>query len=69
MHMYIYTHMFTGILFDFIAAFSEIYHGILRTAFLPKTRIDCFFLCQKTYVYTKMTALICLKIDSVHVQK
>ena len=61
--------MFTDILFDFIAAFSDVHHEILRAAFLRKTHIYYFFLCQETCVYTKMTALICLKIDSVHVQK
>ena len=34
-YIYVYTYIFihTDILFDFIAAFSDIYHEILRTAF------------------------------------
>ena len=31
----------TDILFDFIAVFSDIYHEILRAAFLPQTANDC----------------------------
>ena len=38
-------------LFDFIAAFSDIYHEMIGTN-------DCFFLCQKTCVYAKTRALI-----------
>ena len=36
---------------------------------MPKTTNYCFFLCQKICVYVKITDLICLKIDSVYVQK
>ena len=44
-------------------------HEILRTVFLPNTANDFFFLCQETCVYAKITALMCLKIDSGQVQK
>ena len=44
-------YIYPSMLFDFIAAFSDIYHEMIRTN-------DCFFLCQKTCVYAKTRALI-----------
>ena len=61
--------IYTDILFDFIVVFWDIYHEVLRIAFLPKTAIDCFFLCLEICVCAKITALIRLKIDSGHVKK
>ena len=59
--MYIYTYINTDIMFDFIAVFSDIYHEIIRTAFLPKTTSNCFFLCQENCVCAKVRALICFE--------
>ena len=68
-YIYIYyIYLYTDILFEFFAVFPDIYHEIVRTDFLPSTANDCFWLCQETCVYAKITALICLKLDSEHVQ-
>ena len=61
--------LISDILLDCTVVFWDIYHEILRTAFLPKTVDDCFFLCQETWVYAKITALISFNIDSGNVQK
>ena len=66
LYIYIYEHLCTlstDILFDFKAVFWDIYHENLRTAssFLPNNANDCFFLCQKTCVYAKIAALMCLE--------
>ena len=44
------------------------YYETLRTAFLSKIANDCFLFRQENCVYAKITALICLKIDSGHVK-
>ena len=67
-YIYLYT-LYTDILFEFVAVFPDIYHEIVRTDFLSSTANNCFLLCQETCVYAKITALICLKLDSEHVEK
>ena len=44
-------YIYPSMLLDFIAAFSDIYYEMIKTN-------DCFFLCQKTWVYAKTRALI-----------
>ena len=41
--------------FGSIAVYSDIYHEILRTTFLPKTADDYFFFFQETCDYAKIT--------------
>ena len=57
-YIYIYTHI--DILFDFLAASSDIYHEILRTAFFT-SECQCFFICQDNCGYVKTTALISIE--------